>query len=114
MILRQIRGLGLHGITARPGSLVLDKAQSKGTTTILISSEFLNGRLGTFSIVELDYTSTTGTAIWLVLDLSLIDRSNGLEEFNKIVITRRPWKLERVSNVSNHLVLVEHLRCEHK
>jgi hypothetical protein len=86
LILCQIGRLGFHGITTTTWGLVLDKSQTKWSTTILITGEFLDSGFGVLSRVEANNTSSTGSSIWFVLDFGLLDLSDGGEELDKILV----------------------------
>lgn len=97
----QTSGLGVHSISTTVASiLVLDKAQSKRTATILVTRELLNGGVGVIGVIESYYTSTTGASVWLVLDLSLLNLTNSREQLDKILIAGRPGKLISVSPIA--------------
>ena len=95
LILSQASCLGLHRITAAR-SLILDEGQAKRTTPVLVSRELLNGSIGVLGSIESNNTSSAGSAIWLVLDLGLLDLANGGEELNEIFVAGRPRKLLRL------------------
>lgn len=87
-------GVGVHAVAAAAaGCNVLDVAQTQRAAAVLVALELGNRGLGGVGGVEPDHAAATGPAAGLVLDLSLLDLANGREEFNQIVIARRPRKL---------------------
>lgn len=88
LILRQTGSLSLHGIAAAAaaGSLVFDEAQTERTTTVLVTGELLNGSVGILGRIESDHTSSTGTTVWLVLNLGLLNLANCGEQLDKIFV----------------------------
>jgi hypothetical protein len=96
LILSQTRSLGFHRV-ATTRSLVFDKAQAQGTTTILISGEFLNGSVCILSRIESNNAGTTRSSIWFVLDFSLFDLADSSEQLDKVLVASRPWELFKMS-----------------
>jgi hypothetical protein len=111
LILCQACGLGFHRIVAR--SLVFDEGQSKWATTVLVSRKLFDCSIGTFSGVKSNNTGTSRSTIWLILDFSLLNLSDGSEEFNKIFVTGRPRKLPKLS-AGDIVLKAKYLRCEHR
>ena len=94
LVLSQVRGLGFHSISAAAArSLILDEAQTKWATTVLVTGEFLDSSLRIFSSIEANNTSASRSAVWLVLNLGLLDLSDGGEELDKILVACGPGKL---------------------
>jgi hypothetical protein len=89
-------GVSVHGVAATWG-LVLDEAQSERTTSILITGEFFDCGVGILGRVETNNTSSTRSSVRLILNFGLLDLSDSGEEFDKILVASRPWKLLHVS-----------------
>lgn len=96
--------LGIHLLAASHGAahsvvvgdswgLVLYEAQAKRATTVLVAGELRDGGLGVLDGVELDNSSATGTSVWFVLNLGLLNLADGGEELNEILVACGPWKL---------------------
>lgn len=94
LILCEVSDFCLHSITGTTRDLVLDKAQAERTASVLVAREFFNSGIGILGRVKSNNTSTTGSAIRLVLDLSLFDLANGSEQLDKIFVASGPWKLD--------------------
>jgi hypothetical protein len=76
-----LRNLGIHGITTTIADVgVTDEAQTEWAASVLVASELGNGCFSILRGIELDNTSASRTAVWLVLNLSLLDRANGCEQ----------------------------------
>jgi hypothetical protein len=90
-------GIGIHAVTGARRD-ILDVAQAERATAVLITLEFGDGGLGRVGTVEANHTTAARPTAWLVLDLGLLNLTNGGEEFNKIVIARRPGKLGHTVN----------------
>jgi hypothetical protein len=73
--------------------LIFDEAQTKWSTTILVTRELLDRSLRIFSSVEANNASASRSTVRLVLYFGLLNFSNGGEELNKILIARGPRKL---------------------
>jgi len=86
LILRQTCGLSFHSVTATTRSLIFDEAQTQWATAILVARELLDGSLSVLSGVESNHTSSTRSTIWLILNLSLFDLSDGDEKLDEILI----------------------------
>lgn len=84
--------VGIHAVTTT-GRDILDVAQAQGTTAVLVALELGDGGLGGVGAVEADNTTSARATARLVLNLRLLDLTDGLEEFDQIVIARRPGKL---------------------
>lgn len=93
LILCEVSDFCFHSITGTTRDLVFDKAQAERTASVLIAREFFNGGICILGRVKSNNTSTTGSAIRLILDLSLLDLANGGEQFNKILVASGPWEL---------------------
>jgi hypothetical protein len=111
LILCQACGLGFHRIIAR--GLVLDEGQSKWATTVLVSRKLFDRSIGTFSSVKSNNTGSSRSTVWLILDFSLLNFSDGGEEFNKVLVAGRPRKLSNLS-AGDIVQKAKYLRCEHK
>lgn len=85
-------GIGFHHV-APARSPVLGEAKAQRSTAVLVTLELRDGRLGGVRIIKQHHTSSTGSAAWLVLYLCLLHLSNCGEEFDQIIVTRRPGKL---------------------
>jgi hypothetical protein len=86
LILGQAGGLGFHSISTTARSLILDEAQTKRATTVLVTRELLDSGLRIFGSVEADNASASGSAVWLILDFGLLNLSDGSEEFDQILV----------------------------
>lgn len=85
-------GIGVHAVSGARCD-ILDVTQAERAAAVLIALELGNGGLGRVGTVEADHTAAARPAAWLVLDLSLLNLTNGGEELNKIVVARRPGEL---------------------
>lgn len=83
------RLLTLHG----SAFWILGIIEAERATAVLVALEFLDRGLGVTGVGELDDTAASRAAIWLVLDLSTLDGSNGLEELNQIFVAGAPRQL---------------------
>jgi hypothetical protein len=92
LVLGQVGRLSLHRVATAWG-LVLDEAQSEGTATILVTRELLDSSLCVLCSIETNDTSTSRSTVWLVLNLCLIDFSNGGKKLDEILVAGGPWKL---------------------
>lgn len=100
LILRQAGGVGVHRhLVSASGSLVLDEAQAKRATTILVSRELGDGSVRVVDGVEANNTSAARTSIGLILNLGLLNLADCGEELNEILIAGRPRQLELESVV---------------
>jgi len=68
------------------GHDVLDEAEAKRSTTVLVAGELGNGTLTILGVVESDDTSTFRAPIALVLDLGLLNFADRLEELDEVVV----------------------------
>ena len=84
--------VGIHAVAAAR-SKILDVAQAKRATAILIALELGNSSLGSVGAVEANDTAAARPTAWLILDLSLLDLADGGEEFDQIVVARGPREL---------------------
>lgn len=84
-------GVRVHGLRARLD--VLDEAEPERPATILIALELSNGCLSGVGVVETNDASATRTPTRLVLDLGLLDFSNGREQLDEILVAGGPGKL---------------------
>lgn len=87
--------IGLHGVTAARLD-VPDVAETQLTSAVLVALELRDRSVGGFGSIESDDTSASGAAAWFVLNFRLLDVSDGAEELDKVLIARRPWKLNNV------------------
>lgn len=83
-----------HGIVVRSWGLVLDEAETEWASTVLVTGELGDGSLGVLNSVEANDTGSAGTSVWLVLNLGLLDLSDGGEELDEILVAGGPWKLK--------------------
>jgi hypothetical protein len=74
-------GIGVHVVTTARRE-VLDVAQAKRTTAVLIGLKLGNGGFRRVRVVEADHTGAARSAARLVLDLGLLDFADGGEELN--------------------------------
>ena len=87
-------GLQRHSIVVRSWGLVLNEAEAEWATTVLVTRELGDGSLGVLDTIEANDTGSAGTSVWLVLNLGLLDLSDGGEELDKILVAGGPWKLK--------------------
>ena len=85
-------GVSVHDIVSTLIQ-VLDKAQVERTATVLVTLELGDGRLSGVGTVEANHTSASGTATGLVLNLSLLNLSDGCEQLDQIIVAGRPGQL---------------------
>jgi hypothetical protein len=78
LILGQVRGLRLHSIIVTRCQ-VLDRGQSEGSTAVLVPRELFDRSVSALGSVKSDDTSSSGAAIWLILNFSLLDLADGGE-----------------------------------
>jgi len=74
LVATTIRGIG-----------ITNEGQAQWTTAILIASKLGDGGLSVLGAIKFDHARTTGASVRLVLDLGLLDRTNGGEEIDEIV-----------------------------
>ena len=88
--------LGLHGhcIVVRSWGLILDEAEAEWSSTVLVTGELGDGSLSIPNSVEANDTGSARTSVWLVLNLGLLDLSDGGEELDEILVAGGPWKLK--------------------
>jgi len=83
LVLSQVRGLGFHSISATAAwSLILDEAQTKRATTVLITRKLLDGGLCIFGRIEANNAGASRSAVWLILDFGLLNLSDSGEELD--------------------------------
>lgn len=75
-------GVSLHDGVSTLLVEILDEAQVQGTTSVLISLELRNGRLGGLSRIETNNASATRATTRLILDLGLFDLTDSREQLN--------------------------------
>lgn len=90
-------GIGIHAVSGSRRD-ILDVAQAERPTAVLITLKLGDGGLGRVGTVEADHTAAARPTARLVLDLGLLNLTNGGEEFNKIVVARGPGKLGHTVN----------------
>ena len=69
-------GIGIHHVTSA-GSDVLDEAEAKGSAAVLVALEFGDRGFGSVGAVEPNNTRTARSTARLVLDLGLLDLTDG-------------------------------------
>lgn len=69
--------VGVHAVATRLD--VFDKAETKGSASVLVALELRDGSLCRVRIVEADHSATTRSTAGLVLDLGLFDLADGRE-----------------------------------
>lgn len=79
------------------GGVVLAVGEAERSTSVLIARELRNSRLCCIRIVKANDASSFGATIVFVLNLSLLNFSNGGEKLDEIVVARRPGQLWRTS-----------------
>lgn len=85
---------GVHSIpTTATWRKVSDEAQTELSTPVLIALELGDGRVGSLSRVEANHTCAFGAAGGLVLDLRLLNVTNGAEQLHKIFVASRPGQV---------------------
>jgi hypothetical protein len=82
LILGQAGCLGFHSISAAAWSLILDEAQTKRATTVLITRKLLDGGLCIFGRIEANNAGASRPAVWLILDFGLLNLSDSGEELD--------------------------------
>lgn len=85
--------IGVHGVSAATWSEVLDVAESKWPSSVLIALELGNGCLGSSRAIKANNTSSTGATARLILDFGLFDLADRREELDQIFVASGPWKL---------------------
>jgi len=83
----------VHVVTTRVD--VLDKAEAKRPSAVLIALKLGNSSFGCVGIVKADDSATTRSTARLVLDLGLLDLANRGEELDEIFIASGPRELQR-------------------
>jgi hypothetical protein len=107
LVLRQATmRIRVHGIPtgagrSTAGSEILDIMQVKRSATVLVALELRNRCLGRRVAVEADNTSATGSAAGLVLNLGLLNFTDGRKQLDEILVTSGPGKLYCVSDNSH-------------
>lgn len=91
--------VGVHAVTTAALREVLDVAESKLAATVLVSLELRDGSIGGLGSIKANHAGAPGASAWLVLDLRLLDLSDGSEELNQILVAGRPWKLRGLSAI---------------
>lgn len=71
--------------------------ETERTSTVRVALELLDGGLRVGLTAEANDTRATRAAVWLVLDLSAVDGTDGLEELDKVLVAGTPWQLLYVS-----------------
>lgn len=97
--------IGVHGITTTALCEVLDITESKLAATVLVSLELGDGSISGLSSIEAYDAGASGAAARLILDLGLLDLSNGPEKLDQVFITGGPWQLR-------DLLAIIHTRAE--
>lgn len=95
VVLRQATMVGLHGITTA-GLDVPDVAEPQLTPAVLVALKLGNGSVGGVGGIKTDDTSASRAAARFVLDLRLLNISDGAEELDQVLIACRPWKLKHM------------------
>jgi hypothetical protein len=85
-------GVGIHGVTTARRD-VLDVVEAERATAVLVVLELGDRSLGSVRGVEADNAAASGPAARLVLDLGLLDLTDGGEELDQIFVARRPGEL---------------------
>lgn len=88
----------LHAVTAARGE-VLDEAETERSSSILVTLELGDGRLGRGRAVEAYDASASGSAAGLILYLGLLDLANRGEQLNEIFVAGGPWKVSDVDDL---------------
>lgn len=86
--------VGIHAVAAA-GRGVLDVAQAKRATAVLVALEFSNGGLGGVCVIESDNAASARTAARFVLNLSLLDLADRRKQFDQVIVARRPRELHK-------------------
>ena len=91
----------IHAV-ARARRNVLDKAQTKRAPAVLIALKLGDRGFGRLCRVESHDAGASRSSAGLVLYLGLFNLANGSEEFDEILVARRPGQLRLVSNHNRH------------
>lgn len=102
VVLSQTTNIGVHAVTTTAWCEVLDVAESELASTILIALELGYGSVGGLSSIEAHDAGASGASAWFVLDLGLLNLSNGSKKLDQVLVTSRPRKLRE--GVSDMLV----------
>lgn len=90
---------------------IFDVAEPELAATILVSLELGDSSIGGLGSIEAHDTGASGASARFVLDLGLLNLSNGPEEFDQVLVTGRPWKLRKVSAVhADEMMIFARLR----
>jgi hypothetical protein len=73
-------GVRVHGLGA--GMDILDKAETKGPSTVLVALELRDGRLSSVGVVEPDDAGTARPSTGLILDLGLLHLTDCREQLD--------------------------------
>jgi hypothetical protein len=88
LVLCQASSLGFHCISTSTRGLILDVAQTKWATTILVARELLDSGFGILGGIKSNNASTAGSTVRLILDFGLLDLSDSGEKLDKILVAR--------------------------
>lgn len=96
LILRETSvNICVHAVEA-VGNQVFDEAQSERPATILVTLKLGDGCVCRVCGIEADDAGATRTTTAFVLDLGLLDLSNGGEQFDEVLVTGGPGQLRAV------------------
>ena len=84
--------IGIHAVPSTRCD-VLDEAETERAPTVLVTLEFSDGSLRGIGRIKSNNSSPAGSAARFVLDLGLLNLSDGGEEFNQVVVASRPRQL---------------------
>jgi len=85
--------VGIHAVNSSRCH-VLDEAEAKRSPSILIALELRDRCLSSVRAVKTHYTCTSRASTGLVLNLSLLNLTNGREQLDEVFIASGPWELE--------------------
>lgn len=86
-------GVGVHAVDSS-WCHVLNEAKAKRSPSILVALELRDRCLGSVRAVKAHNTCTPRASTRLVLDLSLLNLTDGREQLNKVFIASGPRELE--------------------
>lgn len=86
-------GIRVHAVVTAAWLEVPYEAETKGTTAVLVALELGDGSVRGISTVEPNDTGAAGSPTRLILDLGLLDLTDGGEQIDQILVTRGPREL---------------------
>lgn len=86
-------GIRVHAVVTAAWLEVPYEAQTEGTTPILVALELGDGSVGGVGTVEPNDTGAARPPTRLILNLGLLDLTDGGEQIDQILVTRGPREL---------------------